>query len=162
MKKLLCGFLIAIYAFLFGTIVFADELTETEEIIETTEITENGEIAGEIIETEEISEPKAEPLTNQGLITEVYAFSGTLYYCDTPTGRVVLRSLAPIFDTAGARAIASAAEYLEIRVSADGIFMADGTKNSVDGLNAFADSGVWVIIVKTADGNLEIPYFSFK
>ncbi len=161
MKKILCVFLVTIYTFLFGTIAFADEVTETAEITEVTEITENAE-AEEIIETEEISEPKAEPLTNQGLINEVYAFSGTLYYCDTPTGRVVLRSLSPIFDTAGAKAIASAAEYLEIRVSPDGIFMADGTKNSVEGLNAFADSDVWVIIVKTADGNLEIPYFSFK
>lgn len=151
MKKLLCVFLIAIYAFLFGTIAFADEVTETAEITESAE---------EIIETEEAAE--AEPLINQGLINEVYALSGTLYYCDTPTERVVLRSLTPIFDTAGARAIAKEAEYLEIKVSPDGIFMANGTKNSVEGLNVFADSDVWVIIVKTADGNLEIPYFSFK
>ena len=155
MKKILCVFLITIYTFLFGTIAFADEVTETAEI------TENAETE-EMIETEEIAETEAEPLINQGLINEVYAFSGTLYYCDTPTGRVVLRSLAPIFDTAGARAVAKEAEYLEIKVSPDGIFMADGTKNSVEGLNVFADSEVWVVIVKTADGNLEIPYFSFK
>ena len=40
--------------------------------------------------------------------------------------------------------------------------MADGTRNSVDGLNVYADSEVWVVIVEMADGNLEIPYFSFK
>ncbi|MBQ3573723.1 MAG: hypothetical protein IJA16_03910 [Clostridia bacterium] len=150
MKKILCVFLVTMYTFLFGTIAFADEVTETAEI------TENAE-------TEELTETlEAEPLINQGLIKEVYALSGTLYYCDTPTERVVLRSLAPTFDTAEARAIAKEAEYLEIKVSPDGIFMADGTKNSVEGLNVFADSEVWVIVVKTADGNLEIPYFSFK
>ena len=147
MKKILCVFLVTMYTFLFGTIAFADEVTETA-------------MTEELTEAEEITE--AEPLINQGLIKEVYALSGTLYYCDTPTERVVLRSLAPTFDTAEARAIASAAEYLEIKVSPDGIFMADGTKNSVEGLNVFADSEVWVLIVKTADGNLEIPYFSFK
>lgn len=150
MKKVLCIFLITIYTF--GIIAFADEATETIKVAENAE-------AEETAETEATG---TEPLANHGLINEVYAFSGTLYYCDSPTRRVVLRSLAPIFNAGGAKEVAKEAEYLEIKVSPDGIFMADGTKNSVEELNAFADSEVWVVIAKTADGNLEIPYFSFK
>ena len=158
MKKILSILLVIMYVFSFGGIAAATEVTEAEPQIENAEIVEDIEN----IETEEVEIVDEEPDINPTLITAAYALKGTLYYCDTPTRRVVLKSLVPIFDTEGARAIAAAAEYLEIKVSADGIFMADGTRNSVDGLNVYADREVWVVIVEMADGNLEIPYFSFK
>ncbi len=95
-------------------------------------------------------------------IVELYAFTGNLYYCDTPTNRVVLRSIVSANSNSKANKIAREAEYLEISLSPDAIWMADGTKAEVDQLNSYVDNEVWIIIARTADGNLTIPYFSFK
>lgn len=96
------------------------------------------------------------------LITEVYTMTGKLFYCDYPTNRVVIKSVAPTVASVPAVNIAREAEYLEINVAPDGLRMNDGTAVKVEDLNIYTDSDVWFVIVKSADGNLSIPYLHFK
>lgn len=138
MKKLLIMLLILCFS---ATPVFADEVADTEVTSETT--------------TEA-------PEENGYRIVELYAFTGKLYYCDTPTDRVVLRSITSASSINNAKRIAKEAEYLEISVAPDAIWMADGTRGEIQFLNSYVDSYAWFIIAKTADGNLTIPYLSFK
>lgn len=124
--------------------VFADDIVDTEDITE---------VAEETTDT---------PEENGYRIVELYAFTGKLYYCDTPTDRVVIRSIVSANSNSKASKMAKEAEYLEISLSPDAIWMADGTKTDVSHLNSYVDSDVWFIIARTYDGNLTIPYFSFK
>lgn len=96
------------------------------------------------------------------LIVGVYACSGKLFYCDSPTNRVVIKSVAPQLSSPEAAQVAREAEYLEISVAADGLRMNDGSPIAIGDLNTYADSDVWFIIAKSADGNLSIPYLCFK
>jgi len=111
---------------------------------------------------EEITEEEIPPEKNTKLITELYAFNAALYFCDTPTNRVVLRGIAPTQEKESSKAMAKEAENLEIRISPDGLYMSDGTKISLEDLNTYADSEAWLIIARTADGNLIIPYFQLR
>ncbi len=124
--------------------VFADEVVDTEDITE---------VAEETTDT---------PEENGYRIVELYAFTGKLYYCDTPTDRVVIRSIVSANSNSKENKMAKEAEYLEISLSPDAIWMANGTKTEVSYLNSYVDSDVWFIIARTYDGNLTIPYFSFK
>lgn len=96
------------------------------------------------------------------MIVGVYACSGKLFYCDSPTNRVVITSVAPQLDSPEAAQAAKEAEYLEISVAPDGLRMKDGSAIAISDLNIYADSDVWFIIAKSADGNLSIPYLCFK
>ena len=95
-------------------------------------------------------------------VISVGAFKGTLNYCDTPTQRVVVKGVYPVAPTPESARTAREAEYLEISVAPEGIFFKDGTKLSINYLNDYADSEVWFVIAKTQNGNLTIPYFTFK
>lgn len=147
MKKLIVT--LVIFIFSIGITSFATE----------TDVNTENPPANETAEAEITTET---PVSNDKLITELYAFTGKLYYCDLPTDRVVLKSVTPAWDITPAKAMAKEAEYMEIRISSDGLFMADGTKIQPESLNIYADSDVWVIIARTAEGNLIIPYFQFK
>ncbi len=141
MKKLLILLLILCLS---AIPVFADEVADTEEITE-------------------VSADATEAPSEVGYrIVELYAYTGKLYYCDTPTDRVVMRSIVSATSSTSATRIAKEAEYLEISLSPDAIWMSDGAKVDVQQLNSYVDSDVWFIIAKTVDGNLSIPYFSFK
>ena len=96
------------------------------------------------------------------LIVGVYACSGKLFYCDSPTSRVVIKSVTPQLASPEAAQTAREAEYLEISIASDGLRMNDGSAIAIGDLNAYADSDVWFIIAKSADGNLSIPYLCFK
>ncbi len=95
-------------------------------------------------------------------IISVAAFKGKLYYCDVPTERVVIKGVAPAFPTPEAAQTAREAEYLEISVAPEGIFMRDGSNLPISYVNDYADGDVWFLLAKTADGNLTIPYLTFK
>ena len=95
-------------------------------------------------------------------VISVGAFKGTFNYCDTPTQRVVVKGVYPVAPTPESARTAREAEYLEISVAPEGIFFKDGTKLSINYLNDYADSEVWFVIAKTQNGNLTIPYFTFK
>ncbi len=133
MKKLIVSVLILCLLML---PVYADEITTTESVNS---------------ETEDICR-----------IVELYAFTGTLYYCDTPTDRVVLRSVEAASTNPRAKRIAREAEYLEISLSPDAIWLPSGTKGDVQSLNSYVDNNAWFIIARTLNGNLTIPYFSFR
>lgn len=96
------------------------------------------------------------------LIVGVYACSGKLFYCDSPTNRVVIKSVAPQLASPEAAQVAREAEYLEISVAPEGMRMKDGSAITISDLNTYADSDIWFIIAKSADGNLSIPYLCFK
>lgn len=96
------------------------------------------------------------------LITDVYAMTGKLFYCDYPTNRVVIKSVVPAISSPGGANIAREAEYLEISVAPEGLRMNDGTAVKVEDLNVYTDSDVWFVMIKSADGNLSIPYLRFK
>ena len=101
-------------------------------------------------------------LAQDNQVISVGAFKGTLNYCDTPTQRVVVKGVYPVAPTPESARTAREAEYLEISVAPEGIFFKDGTKLSINYLNDYADSEVWFVIAKTQNGNLTIPYFTFK
>lgn len=92
----------------------------------------------------------------------VWAFAGKLFYCDMPTSRVVIKNVVPLASSADAQKTAKEAEYLEIKVSPDGLRMNDGSSVAIHELNTYVDSNVWFVIQKAADGYLSIPYFAFK
>ena len=101
-------------------------------------------------------------LAQDNQVISVGAFKGTLNYCDTPTQRVVVKGVYPVAPTPESARTAREAEYLEISVAPEGIFFKDGTRLSINYLNDYADSEVWFVIAKTQNGNLTIPYFTFK
>ena len=129
------------------------------------DIEEAAEADVEAAQGETLEEITAEDIPsekNTKLITELYAFNAALYFCDTPTNRVVLRGITPAQEKDSPKAMAKEAENLEIRISPDGLYMSDGTKINIEDLNAYADSEAWLIIARTADGNLIIPYFQLR
>lgn len=95
-------------------------------------------------------------------IISVGAFRGKLYYCDVPTERVVIKEIAPCFPTAESAQTAREAEYLEISIATEGIFLNNGSRLTADYLNDYADSEVWFVLAKAQNGNLTIPYLVFK
>ena len=95
-------------------------------------------------------------------ITEVYAMTGKLFYCDVPTARVVLTSVAPVTESETANQTAKEAEYIEIRISPDCMRLNDNSVITLDYLNNYIDSNAWFLVAKDIDGNLMIPYFRFN
>ena len=91
-----------------------------------------------------------------------WVMNAKLFYCDTPTNRVVLKSVAPLFPSVETAQLAREAEYLEISVAPDGLRMSDGSAIRVEDLNLYADSNVWFVMTKAADGCLAIPYLRFR
>jgi len=149
--------------------IVTQEEVNNQEVVETIpneeDIEEAAEADVEAVQgeaSEKITEEEIPPEKNTKLITELYAFNAALYFCDTPTNRVVLRGIAPTQEKESSKAMAKEAENLEIRISSDGLYMSDGTKISLEDLNAYADSQAWLIIARTADGNLIIPYFQLR
>lgn len=92
----------------------------------------------------------------------VWTFTGKLYYCDSPTDRVVIKSIKPIVSSPDAEQAGNEAEYLEIKISPEGLRMADGTAVMPEDLNTYADSDVWFTLLKLNDGYLTIPYLCFR
>ncbi len=92
----------------------------------------------------------------------IWAYTGKLFYCDTPTDRVVIKDIAPLVSSPEAKQAAGEAEYLEIKVSPQGLRMNDGTAVLPKDLNAYADSDVWFTLVKLGNGYLSIPYLCFR
>ncbi len=91
-----------------------------------------------------------------------WAFAGKFFYCDMPTSRVVIKNVAPLVSSPDAQKTAKEAEYLEIKVSPDGLRMNNGSAIAIEDLNTYVDSDVWFVVTKAADGYLSIPYFAFK
>ncbi len=91
-----------------------------------------------------------------------WVFSGKLFYCDTPTNRVVLKSVAPVLPSIETAQLAREAEYLEISIAPGGLRMNDGSLIGVEDLNSYVDSNVWFVMTKAADGCLAIPYLRFR
>lgn len=133
----------------------AEDAPQEDDLEETVQDVPQEEASEEI--TEDVP-----PEKNTKLITELYAFNASLYFCDTPTNRVVLRGVNPAQENENTKAMAKEAENLEIRISPDGLYMNDGTKLNIEDLNFYADSEVWLIIARTEEGNLIIPYFQFR
>lgn len=92
----------------------------------------------------------------------IWAFNGKLFYCDSPTNRVVIKSVTPAVPSVETAKIAREAEYLEISVAPDGLRMKDGSVIGINDLNSYADSNVWFVMTKSADGYLAIPYLCFR
>ncbi len=99
---------------------------------------------------------------NYDHFVKVYGYNAKLYYCDYPTGRVVLRELNHTGNNSEANTMARQAEYLEIKIFPSGIKMKDNSSVTIEDLNLYVDSSVYVIVAKKADGNFVIPYLKFK
>ncbi len=102
-----------------------------------------------------------ETATPSTIITELYAYTSKLFYCDSSANKIVLKSVTPSIEGVGAEAIAQLAEYTEISISPDGLFMENGEKLKTDELNLYVDKAVWVIIAKTEGRCLSVPYLKF-
>lgn len=94
------------------------------------------------------------------LITGVYPLCGELYFCDTAAQTAVIRNVTPVSEKDAEAA--KAAEYNEIRIAADGVYMNDGSKLPLEYMNSYTDSRVWFIAAAAADGSLIIPYLRFR
>lgn len=86
------------------------------------------------------------------LITEAYAFTGVLYFCDSAAKTVVLKNVKPLTAGEGAVRMANEAEYNELMTTESGYSMRDGTKLNIEDLNVYADSNVRVVMVRNALG----------
>lgn len=93
---------------------------------------------------------------------KVYGYNAKLYYCDYPTGRVVLRELNHTGKNLEANNMARQSEYLEVKIFPNGIRMKDNSPVTIEDLNLYVDSSVFVIVAKKADGSFVIPYLKFK
>ena len=100
--------------------------------------------------------------TDGSRITNVYAYTGKLYYCDDVTGNIVMKSVKPAFETPEANDIARMIEYTEIPAAWDALRFFDGAKAEYSWLNNYVDSEVWFTVAKTADGRIRVLYFQFK
>lgn len=94
-------------------------------------------------------------------ITGVYLCTGKLFYCDTPTNRMVIKSVKPVSSSPEAEQAAQEAEYLEISIAPEGLRMKDGSKITPEYLNMYVDSDVSFVLTKSADGFLAIPFLRF-
>lgn len=99
---------------------------------------------------------------NKNLISEIYSFSAKLYYYDTPSGNIVLKSVNPTEKTDDATEVAKKIEYTETRTIKDAVWSASGEKINPDWVNAFVDSSVWGVCVKMTDGSVNILYLKFN
>ena len=95
-------------------------------------------------------------------ITGIYLCTGKLFYCDTPTNRVVIKSVKPVVASPGAEQAAQEAEYLEISIAPEGLRMNDGSIITPEYMNVYTDSNVRFVLTKSADGFLAIPFLRFK
>ena len=86
------------------------------------------------------------------LITEAYAFTGVLYFCDSTAKTVVLKDVKPLSIDAGAEKMATEANYNEIMTADSGYSLQDGSKLNLEDLNVYADSNVRAVIVRNALG----------
>lgn len=86
------------------------------------------------------------------LITEAYAFTGVLYFCDSTAKTVVLKDVKPLSTDAGAEKMATEANYNEIMAADSGYSLQDGSKLNLEDLNVYADSNVRAVIVRNALG----------
>lgn len=86
------------------------------------------------------------------LITEAYAFTGVLYFCDSTAKTVVLKDVRPLSTGEGAARMAVEAEYNELMMTDTGYSLQDGSKLNLEDLNIYADSNVRAVIVRNALG----------
>lgn len=92
----------------------------------------------------------------------LYVCTGSLYYFDTPTGRLVLRNIKPAAPSAEAEAAAAAAEYVELASASEGRFFADGNRADAEWINEYADREIWFVLAVGANGGLSVPYFIIR
>lgn len=104
------------------------------------------------------------------LTAAVYAMTGTLYYYDTPSGRIVLNDVKPVGASAAdkdknnsvvtdALSAATAVTYTEIPTAEGGRFFKDGSHAAPEWINNYVDRQIWFIAAVAADGSVTIPYF---
>ncbi len=99
---------------------------------------------------------------NPDHFVKVYGYNAKLYYCDYPTGRVVLRELNHTGNNSEANSMARQSEYLEVRIAPNRIMSKDNSPVTIEDLNLYVDNSVFVIMAKKADGSFVIPYLKFK
>lgn len=92
----------------------------------------------------------------------LYVCTGSLYYFDTPTGRIVMKDIKPSASSAEAEAAVSAAEYVEIPTATEGRFFADGSRADAEWINEYADREIWFVLAVGENGGLSVPYFIIR
>lgn len=92
----------------------------------------------------------------------LYICTGSLYYFDTPTGRLVLKNIRPAAPSAEAEAAAANAEYVELPSAAEGRFFADGNRAAAEWINEYADRELWFVLAVGENGGLSVPYFIIR
>lgn len=95
-------------------------------------------------------------------ITDICVLKGNLYYCDHESGKIVMKNVSPVMESEVGNEIAKAIEYTEIGISAEAMYMKDGTKAEYDWLNNNADDVAQIIVARQEDGNMRVMYFQFK
>lgn len=86
------------------------------------------------------------------LITEAYAFTGVLYFCDSTEKTVVLKNVTPLSGGEGAGRMAKEAEYTELMTADSGYSLKSGTELNLEDLNVYADSRARIVIVRSGSG----------
>ena len=95
-------------------------------------------------------------------ITDICVLKGNLYYCDHKNGKVVMKNVSPVVKSQVGTEIAEAIEYAEIGISAEALYMKDGTKAEYDWLNNNVDDVAQIIVARRDDGTMRVMYFQFK
>ena len=95
-------------------------------------------------------------------ITDICVLKGNLYYCDHASGRIVMKNVSPVMESEVGNEIAKAIEYTEIGISAEAMYMKDGTKAEYDWLNNNADDVAQIIVARQEAGTMRGMYFQFK
>lgn len=103
-----------------------------------------------------------------GLTAALYAMTGTLYYYNTPDGKIVINDVKPIVSSSAdsdngtaskALEIADAISYSELPTAEGGRFFQDGSYAAPEWINNYVDRQIWFIAAVAADGTVTIPYF---
>lgn len=95
-------------------------------------------------------------------ITDICVLKGNLYYCDHESGKIVMKNVSPVVKSQVGTEIAEAIEYAEIGISAEALYMKDGTKAEYDWLNNNVDDVAQIIVARRDDGTMRVMYFQFK
>lgn len=93
-------------------------------------------------------------VAQEQLFYEAGLYTGMLYFCDSDRQTVVLTDVTPVAaePTEQEKATALAAEYEELALSPFGLRLQDGSPLVTEDLNAYVDSKVQVVIVRSASG----------
>ena len=73
-----------------------------------------------------------------------------------------MKNVSPVVKSQVGTEIAEAIEYAEIGISAEALYMKDGTKAEYDWLNNNVDDVAQIIVARRDDGTMRVMYFQFK